>query len=207
MLVSAFLVLGATLGALAACDPESTVFDKQAEYAAQTTGLRTELEPMVRRFHRFGELESAQWVTHAPGVHPRSLPNQDQPYVLYAVLHLKPGQVKRLLDGRRSDPVAAPTFAADDLPAYGLPLPDDLPGGLPASLAPYVPTNAAWVAAPELNEVLVKAWPEVTVWFDPASDTAVVFSINPGDPDEAKEKVDTHGQTFLVTPSPFVLPS
>lgn len=202
MLVSAFLVLGAALGVPAACDVGSTASGKQAEYDAQTTGLRTDLAPMVRRFHRFGELESVQWVTHTPGAHPRSLPNQDQPYVVYAMLHLKPGQVKRLLDGRRSDPVAAaPTFAADDLPADGLKASYRLPGRLPASLAPYMPTNAAWVAAPELNKVLVKARGEVVVWFDPASDTAMVFSVNPDDPDEVEKKADTEG------PSPFVAPS
>ncbi|MFF0295151.1 hypothetical protein ACFYST_18225 [Kitasatospora sp. NPDC004614] len=203
----AVLILGAPIGALTAWDLATTTSD-QAEYDAQTTGLRTDLVPMVTRFHRFGELESAQFVMHAPGAHAREMvPFPDQPYPLYAVLHLKAGQVKHLLDGRTSSPMAAPTFAADDLPTGGLSVFTGPPGGLPASLAPYVPANAVWVAAPELNKVLVKADGEVTVWLDPASDTAVVYSVNPDDPDEVKQMVDTQGHTSLVTPSPFALPS
>ncbi|MFF0295152.1 hypothetical protein ACFYST_18220 [Kitasatospora sp. NPDC004614] len=196
-MVGAFLVAGAAIGAMAACGDGSTPGEEAAEYAAAaTTGLRTDLEPVVTRFHRFGELESAQWVMHWPRDLPWT-PQSTQERPMFAVLHLKPGQVRRLLDGRRGKPADAPTFDTDDLPGGD---------GLPASLAPYVPADAAWVAVPELDEVLVRAHRGVSVSFDPASDTVVIQCIDALDPDEVQKRT-AEGQTFLITPSPFVLPT
>ncbi|MFD7639665.1 hypothetical protein ACFV4P_03340 [Kitasatospora sp. NPDC059795] len=198
MAVSAFLVLGTALGTLIAFEANGTPYRETPEYAAsQTTGLRTDLAPMVKRFHRFGELESAQFVMFFPGSERDLVPMQEHP--LHAVLHLKPGQVDRLLAGRTSRPASAPTFNADDMPAGGT--------GLPASLAPYVPANASWVAAPELAKVLVLARGEAEVSFDPASDTVLIYCVNPQDPDEPTPSKRPDGSIASVTPSPFVLPS
>jgi len=160
---------------------------------APSTGLRTDLGPMVTRFHRFGELESAQWVMWLGNN--RMIPDRDHP--MTAVLHLKPGQVNRLLAGRTSEPADKPVVAADDNP--GRP-------GLPASVGPYVPADAAWILIPELDEVLVRA-SGTHVLYDPVRDIAVVSCINPGDPDEVRDMVDAQGNTSTVTPSPFVPPS
>ncbi|MFJ1791728.1 hypothetical protein [Kitasatospora griseola] len=197
-MVGAFLVLGAVFGGLTACDASGSAHGERVieSDADKTTGLRTDMPPMVTRFHRFGELVEAQWVLHWPGGERELVPSNEHP--VFAVLHLKPGQVKRLLDGRRTEPAKKLVFAPDDLP-HG--------GDIPASLVPYLPADAAWVLAPELDDVLVRARDTATVQYDPASDTALVFCVNPRDPDEVGQTVDTSGKTTLTTPSPFVPPS
>ncbi|MEV7121678.1 hypothetical protein [Kitasatospora griseola] len=198
MVVTACLVFGAVFGGLAACRANGPAHGERVieSDASKTTGLRTDMAPMVTRFHRFGELVDAQWVLHWPGGERELVPSNEHP--MFAVLHLKPGQVKRLLDGRRTEPASRPVFASDDLP-HG--------GDVPASLAPHLPADAAWVLAPELDEVLVRARGTAAVRYDPGSDTVLVFCINPDDPDEVRTMVDTGGRTSLVTPSPFVPPS
>ncbi|MGW4379460.1 hypothetical protein [Kitasatospora sp. NPDC004531] len=197
MVLGAVLVAGLALGVVAVGSATSTPHDRSSVVgASKTTGLRTDLGPMVTRFHRFGELESAQWVVHWPGSERELVPSQEHP--MFAVLHLKPGQVDRLLAGRTTEAAKAPGFAADDMPGGS---------GLPASLAPYVPTGGSWVVAPELAEVLVSSRGEATVRFDRTSDTVVIDCVNPWDPDEPTPSVGPDGTVTSVTPSPFVLPS
>ncbi|RKE17608.1 hypothetical protein [Streptomyces sp. TLI_171] len=162
----------------------------------ETTGLRTDRAPMERRFHRFGELLDVHWVYESPGAGDRMLPiTLDHP--LTAVLQLEPGQVNRLIGDRQRTAVSMPGHAGAVQPVAD---------GRSALLAPYIPRSAAWVKVPELERLLVRA-EYVSLSFDPASDTVLVDTIDPSDPDEAYETVDPWGNTTTVTPSPFVPPS
>ncbi|KDN87352.1 hypothetical protein [Kitasatospora cheerisanensis] len=190
-----YLAIGAAfLGAAASCTAAGVLAGQTSRSDAGKPLLRTDKEPVVKRFHRFGEVVDAKWLI-PPDRDERTIPSQDRP--TFVVLHLRPGQVERLLAGRPVESAPAPGFAADDYIGGH---------GLPASLAPYVPGGASWLAAPELADVLVSA-ERATVLFDPADDTVVIDCVGPDDPDEVQQKVDTQGHTFLVTPSPFAPPS
>ncbi|MFJ5228858.1 hypothetical protein ACIQBJ_03055 [Kitasatospora sp. NPDC088391] len=162
----------------------------------QTTGLRTDRDPMTARFHRFGEAVDAHWVSSWRGSSRDLVPYQDNRYYLTAVLRLTPGQVARLIGTR--------TTVATPLPGFTDAVPAD--PGLPGELAPHTPDAAAWVTVPALEPVLVRARQSRT-YFDPAGDTVLVSGVDVRDPDEPVVTVDPWGNTTTTTPSPFAVPS
>ncbi|MFJ1757797.1 hypothetical protein [Kitasatospora sp. NPDC088134] len=199
--VKVFLAVGglvAAVGAVALVDRADRASRPEITdvHGWQTTGLRTDRDPMVTRFHRFGELAEAHWVSSWRGSSRDLVPYQDNRYYLTAVLRLTPGRVARLFGTR-------PTVATP-LPGFTDAVPAD--PGLPGELAPHTPGAAAWVTVPELEPLLVRARQSRT-YFDPADDTVLIAGVDVRDPDEPVVTVDPWGNTTTTTPSPFAVPS
>ncbi|MFE1771069.1 hypothetical protein [Streptomyces sp. NPDC059008] len=147
------LALGAVT-VLAAC----TSTAKSAEDAK----VRTDLEPLERRFAALGPLSGAHWLGTALGTDSRgSVPG--------------PTDVRMVGTARlRAGAVAAITSA----PQRGF-RPEE-PPRLPQKLAEFVPKGARWVRSDSFDRDMTGGTYSGAFYLDPGTDTVYFDTINPG---------------------------
>ncbi|MFD3546145.1 hypothetical protein ACFWUW_11125 [Streptomyces sp. NPDC058655] len=139
------LALGLPLFAVAGAGAAVATALRPPERQREPLRVRTDLEPLDRRFRSYlGELSAAHWVGYdvdeAPG--DRSVPSPDSRIRLAGVAHLPPGGGAAVVRG------PGRTFA----PA--------VPSDLPAELRPHLPEGALWQHSAEFDAGAAGSGPE-----------------------------------------------
>ncbi|GAB3685706.1 hypothetical protein GCM10027589_54620 [Actinocorallia lasiicapitis] len=164
--VALALALAATL-LLTACTPERA---PDTAKPTPTPKVRTDREPLERRFAALGPLTDPHWLGTTLGPEPDpadriTVPGPSDVRVV-GFARLKPGTVTTLL--------AAPHWS------FHRTEPDEIP----AALTPFTPEHARWFRSTSFDSSLTRDLYPGTFSLDPATDTVYFETMNPLVPPE-----------------------
>ncbi|MFD3532774.1 hypothetical protein [Streptomyces sp. NPDC058664] len=153
LLLGGVVVLGGGAGACGpAADGDAPVHGK----------VRTDLEPLRRRFSAIGRLSDAHWLAYNPDDSGRELlPDQDPRTRLVGTAHLPVGTVGAIV--ARSGHDFAPST----------PVPP------PEALAEFLPAGAGWLRSPGYDSAVTRSLYHGTFHLDPVTDVVYFDALNP----------------------------
>ncbi|TWE15351.1 hypothetical protein FB465_0244 [Kitasatospora atroaurantiaca] len=124
--------------------------------------MRTDVEPLQRRFLAIGRLSDPHWLGYNPHDSGREwLPDQDPRIRVVGVARLPAGAVKSI--------ISAPGYAFEP----------SAPAQLPEALAEFLPKNAEWVSSAGYDKHITNSHYEGRFHFAPATDHVYFDTINP----------------------------
>ncbi|WP_354644539.1 hypothetical protein [Kitasatospora camelliae] len=122
--------------------------------ADKSLEVSTDLAPVQRDLVRLGRIVSTHWVQSSSARPGDRLPIGPTDYFYDVIAQLTPGQVARLTGGRTMVPATLPPVQPAGAKPWDHPAPAP---GIPANLAPFLPSGASWVRNEELDRSLVGA--------------------------------------------------
>ncbi|GGN90635.1 hypothetical protein GCM10011579_086730 [Streptomyces albiflavescens] len=131
------------------------------EKSADSAKVRTDLEPLERRFAALGPLSGAHWLGTALGTDSRvSVPGPTDVRVV-GTAQLRAGAVAAITGARHRS------------------FQPDTPSRLPPELAEFMPTGARWVRSNALDREMTGGTYFGTFYLDPGTDTVYFDTTNP----------------------------